>query len=1247
MDYLFENLGPERFQQFCQALLIREFPNLQCFPIAQPDGGRDAIVLRGSSNDFGVFQVKFVRNPSKEDDPHRWLEHVMSKEIPKIKGLIPKGARNYYLLTNVSGTAHLDKGSIDKLQALLADLGLPAMCWWRDDLNSRVDGRWDLKWSYPEILTGTDMLRFIVENGLSEHKERRHNALRAFVRDQYETDKTIKFKQIDLQNSLLDLFIDLPITLARASVRHDKRRPLQSYSDEFAAGSVISHFEQQYFTPGSGESNGAVAALLRDPCPPKIVLEGAPGQGKSTVGQYLCQVHRMRILRKERELERIPKTHRDSAVRFPIRVDIRDFATWLRREDPFSPDDSRIQPTGWHRSLEAFLAALIKHHSGGIEFTSGDLSAVGKITSLLVVLDGLDEVADISIRREVVEEITKGVNRLEENVASLQVVVTSRPTAFANTPGLPAQTFPHLELDSVTRHQIDEYAEKWTRARQLSEVESSEVRGILREKLNQPHLRDLARNPMQLAILLSLIHTRGSSLPDKRTALYDAYIELFFNRESEKSSIVRKNRDLLIDIHQYLAWKLHSEAEVGGERGNIAADRLRVVLREYLVAQQRDSSLVEEVFTGMVERVVALVSRVQGTYEFEVQPLREYFAARYLYETAPYSPPGNEKKGTKPDRFDAIARNFYWLNVVRFFSGCFSKGELPGLGERLEELAKEDGYRETNHPQSLAAMLLADWVFAQNPRVTRRVLALVLDSLGLCYLAGYDPDRYSRRTAKAFVLPSEGGRLEVVAHCFNLLRGETKSDFAEQLISVINTHTSVSERLELWLKECQSVSCSDRDKWLAYGCQLGTLVKVPPLELTALLSDDEVTSKRVQFLLESDQARYCESSPLLIERAVESILDDGIVFWRTKPDQQLSYLNWLAFALNPSLPFSALQYGQTIRLRDFIAREMWPFDVPEEIERTNLNPLLTKCRDIGLVAKLEFLRPSADWTSSLEPWNNIIEKTSKAFGVRWANYRLANAAAGIRSKEVTASQYDELHDSGAPLSYRARYARLRSGVPNWWSRQIDTAPDALASLGTLLILLTWGSGPTLVSLSERVDKMVQGLDSASWLRLIRAVLSVTFGTRSSSLDLSRLPGSADPRTMVALAARTDPETRIEIYDKHFRNYEGNDPIICGFCYGSAINKAIRNPVEWSSSLKTIQAQYRNDSVNNSGYWTQESSLLNKLPLEAARAVIQDAANFPIDLVRQAESVCRIALSDRIQPVRMTAEDESWFSTIGQ
>jgi len=110
--------------------------------------------------------------------------------------------------------------------------------------------------------------------------------------------------------------------------------------------------------------------------------------------------------------------------------------------------------------------------------------------------------------------------------------------------------------------------------------------------------------------------------------------------------------------------------------------------------------------------------------------------------------------GSKPDRFDAIARNFYWLNVTRFYAGCYSKGELPSLVERLQDLASTPGYSVISHPRTLAATLLGDWVFTQNPKSVQHVVELILGKSSLRYvLAPYDNRRFRPGTQNALVLP--------------------------------------------------------------------------------------------------------------------------------------------------------------------------------------------------------------------------------------------------------------------------------------------------------------------------------------------------------------------------------------------------------------------------------------------------------------------------------------------------------------
>src|SRR5215813_5256185 len=129
------------------------------------------------------------------------------------------------------GTAHPEVGSIDQLHKLLNnELGLPSACWWRDDICRRLDNAWDLKWCYPELMTGSDLVRAIVEQGLSENRERCSSAIRAFVKDQFDKDQEVRFKQVDLQNKLLDLYIDVPVVPPQhASTRRSRHHYNSSY----------------------------------------------------------------------------------------------------------------------------------------------------------------------------------------------------------------------------------------------------------------------------------------------------------------------------------------------------------------------------------------------------------------------------------------------------------------------------------------------------------------------------------------------------------------------------------------------------------------------------------------------------------------------------------------------------------------------------------------------------------------------------------------------------------------------------------------------------------------------------------------------------------------------------------------------------------------------------------------------------------------------------------------------------------
>jgi hypothetical protein len=1273
MDYPYENLGPEKFQQFCQSLLTHEFENVQCFPVSQADGGRDALsyLNHEGTKVFVVYKIKYIQHPLSDSDPHLKLVGILEEELPKIKKLIDSGAKKFILLTNIPGTAKLNSGSIDKVNKLLFDnIGTDAYCWWRDDLNRRLDNDWDIKWAYPELMTGPDLIRAIIENGLTEQKERRTLAIRAFINDQFLRDEEVRFKQVDLQHNLLDLFIDVPIIppqhISSKRISNNLFHLMYSFSNNSKERNESESMIFDEIPTRESQSQlynnldkfhypkvGAATLLLNSKIQnitPKIVLEGAPGQGKSTIVQYICQVHRARLLEKKELFKNFNSEHLLSPVKLPFKVDLRDFSSWLGGKDPFSSENNDIPSQTLHNSLETFLAAQVSHHSGGIEFSSLDLLSVLKLSSVLLVLDGLDEVVDIARRQEVIEEIINGVNRLEINCGSLQVIVTSRPSVFVNSKGLPENIFPYFRLADVPRELIDEYAEKWMRARGLQNREKVEIKKIIKDKLDQPHLRELAKNPMQLTILLSLIHSQGSSLPDKRTALYDNYVDLFFNRESEKNWIVRDHRQLLIDIHHYLGWILHSESELSnpndGNNGRITDAKLHIILEKYLIDEGFDPKISSEIFTGMVERVVALVSRVQGTYEFEVQPLREYFAAKYLYETAPYSPVGSEKSGTLPDRFNAISRDFYWMNVTRFYAGCYSKGELASLIDCLRELVHSEGYKYISHPRILAATLLSDWVFTQHPKSVKEVVELILDGIGLRYVLATGPRQVIN--GSPLILPDNCGKNELLDFCFDNLEQFPPKDYALDLINLIKSNASIDEIFSTWDFRKEKPEVKNNIKWLEYGLYLGCLSKVS-IDFLNQLSKNSDLKPIIKILLRTHRYDFFELKENY-SVLVQMILDgEGEVY--QVPESNNVLQKFSAFLTDATFQFPLIMPEPT-PLIEILNRTLWrkadSTSSDENNNEQNNQHLLNeeyqdKCESTIKIIENELAKTALEWSSEISTWDSIVEGGRLIWGDQWVFNKIANMSAGIKSKNETYNNFSDLLDSSKSLCKRARYARLRAGNPNWWLKQFEQSKNKSDFLLILLILISWGSETTLHLLSNKIDEVVSKLDNEDWQKLFNSVIFFTqTNNHHTKISEEMTIINLDPRTITLLSIRAKENNMF--ISKFLLNYSGTDPIILGVCEKTIMTQLKSGIIDWTTALEFIKKRYQQDHISDryAAYLFLRSEEEIQMPEEIAKVILSDPENYPAYLISFAEQRFRNYVATNILPVGEIALRDNWF-----
>ncbi|MEU1381761.1 NACHT domain-containing protein [Streptomyces albidoflavus] len=1250
MTYYYEQLDPERFQHLCQALIVREFPGTQCFPVGQRDGGRDAVqVLTETPGRSRVFQVKFVRNPFAIPDAHKWVIDVMREEIPKLRALMTPESQiiEYLLVTNVAGTSFPGFGSIDTLNSLLqVELSVPIRTWWRDDLDRRCDNAADVRWSYPDMLRGTDILQALAESGDSALQGVRLDALRSFAADQYEEDNEVRFQQVDLSNEILNLFVDVPATVPEWDDPTKRRGDKKATQIRSAVQRLSQEMRQeprpsgpQYVTAEEGPV-GAATLLLDDElsCLANlVVLEGGPGQGKSTLGQYICQVHRMKMLGMP-EFQGLPASHKPYAVRFPIRVDLREYATWLAGRNPFGVDRDERRPQHLSKSLESFISFLVSQRSGGLTFSPDDLSIVARHSALLIVLDGLDEVAEVSLRNEVVREVSSAARRLKESAAALQILVTTRPSALAEVTEFPPRLFHRWSLSRLGRPLIEEYANRWARSRRLKPKELANLRRVLNDKLDQPHMRDLARNPMQLAILLTVIHTRGSSLPDKRTALYDIYVELFLAREAEKSETVKLRQELLIDVHRYLAWVLHSEAETGSALGKIESSRLKAVLREYLISEQRDPGLVDELFTGLAQRVVFLVGAVEGLFEFEVQPLREYFAGKYLYETAPYSPVGSPRRGTKDDRFDALARNTHWLNVTRFYAGCFSKGELPSLVDRLEVLCADPDLGLTSHPRSLAATLVADWVFSQNPRSLQKTVEMVLDRKGYHALLG--DDVYSFDPDPILTLPEGCGRYELVLRCLDLLKDNPKRDVQQPLARLAQKNSNIAELSSLWMQQTNNLQDdSAAISWFWSGYYLGVVAGCSNGDLERVFSSmriDPLHSEILRVMILSGHVEYYAQRQELLTGYVDSLLQGRAVYLGTR-----KITTWLEY-FTAALSYPALLRRRVMDERATLSDGLRQYGLRTAPEGPTGKAPDSRIRPV-VNAFVELLsQPISACYGRGGALEEFIDKLTEFPRPPWGVWALALSHAKSCNRErVLEAEVDELFESEQSLVHRLLYARKQAGNVNWWKTQLDRATSEEKQIWVCAALSLCGPA-TVTKLCPDIDAVLAKLNAADFERVSDTVgVALRWGSEERKVRLGSLAAPLSPR-LASLIASVAPELdHIQLADQFLAAYEGSERPIREALYYALLHKLRQTPIDWDFILNTAKRVYHS-GASGVHYHPGLSGLMSVMPLEMARNIAGNPDDYPRSFVFSAEVVVKRDIAKRAVPLSVVADENQWF-----
>jgi hypothetical protein len=314
--------------------------------------------------------------------------------------------------------------------------------------------------------------------------------------------------------------------------------------------------------------NTVLRPSCRPTAQPRTVIVGGPGQGKSTLGQLLCQTYRVALL-VDRPDESVGPLAAEALQSLRSQLARLDIPIPSCRRWPVQVRLSQYGDAitgGADISLLRFLADQLSRHEPDLVTASGLRSWLGSYPWVLV-LDGLDEVAAPTVREALLQHVNDFLTEAAAVDADLMVVATTRPQGYAQEFS-PAH-YEHLELLPLDQHQATVYARRLAAVRHAGDPDTeAQVIARVAQAAEEPVTARLMRSPLQVTIMSILLERRVRA-PQDRHSLFDAYYQTIYEREIAKSRAIgdllerqRRNVDWL---HDQVGLLLQRRAEHAGD----------------------------------------------------------------------------------------------------------------------------------------------------------------------------------------------------------------------------------------------------------------------------------------------------------------------------------------------------------------------------------------------------------------------------------------------------------------------------------------------------------------------------------------------------------------------------------------------------------------------------------------------------------------------------------------------------------
>lgn len=701
-DYDLSGLNPRGFEHLVQALAKKVIAQgVRPFGDGK-DGGREATFDGPMSypsdaapwNGYLTIQAKFLQRPFRTTDEGAWVRTQLEAELSKYRDQV--GNRRipeyYVFVTNAVLTPASNIGGVDKADTLIESyqphLNLKGYeVWHYDTLCRFLDGQEDIRRAYTAFITPGDVLAGIMR-WLDTRRPDFEMVMSAFLQKQMYADQFVKLGQAgyasEEKTSLAQVFVDLTATEERLTEPTDERADAKGGLPKGFVSQMID-IAGQLLNPETllecAEAKRPTSSheeLTRDLAqtptpaldvdPGRYVLIGGPGQGKTTVGQYLCQLHRAAIL-KDRPPHTLSSEAREalrdiqessskdgialpSVRRFPVRIVLSHLAAELSAKTV--------------SSLLMYVARTIAATTAR-EVSADDLQTWLGAYPWIIVLDGLDEVPASSNREQLMSCISDFWSDAAQVNADVMVVATTRPQGYGLE--FSPRYYRHLYLTPLSPQRGRHYAVKLLTVRYPEDTEARDriLRGLERAIRERATAR-LMRSPLQVTVMALLVDRHGDP-PNQRWPLFQKYYDVVYDRELAKgslaSSVLRDYKIHIDAVHQHVGLRLHLDgAQAGATEALLTSSEFGQLVRVRLVEAGYMESKLEEILgniiTAAMHRLVFLVAPIAERVGFEIRSLQEFMAAEAIMS-------GNDQQVSI--RLEAIATVAYWRNVLLFAAG--------------------------------------------------------------------------------------------------------------------------------------------------------------------------------------------------------------------------------------------------------------------------------------------------------------------------------------------------------------------------------------------------------------------------------------------------------------------------------------------------------------------------------------------------------------------------------------------------